>query len=278
MLDRLAPDICVLQVHRPLPYLETARDTDIQQVLFVRDCANPDWIGEAAVAEEVCLIANSRFIADWCSQLLGREVPYCYPAIEPSRYEASGNVTGKYVLFVNPVPGKGLKTALAVAGLCAEIPFLFVEGWPLQPEDKSRLMDKLSEYPNIRWRDTAFDMRTLYRQARILFAPSKWREAFCRVIVEAQISGIPAIASDIGGIPEAMGDGGILVAPDADPALWAEAIRRLWHDEEKYSRYRDKALLASERKCMSPEVLTERMEKFLQAILSSHRRSRYKSL
>lgn len=134
-------------------------------------------------------------------------------------------------------------------------------------------MAKLSEFPNIRWRDATLDMRTHYKQARVLLAPSTWPEAFGRVIVEAQISGIPVIASDIGGIPEAMGEGGILIPPVSEPARWAEAIRLLWHDDTEYSLYREKARSAGKRECLSPEFLTEKLEKILLAVLSSPRQN-----
>lgn len=274
ILDRLAPDVSTLHVHRPYPYLEVARGRNIPQVLFVHDCLNPDWIVEAGTAEEAFYIANSRYIADWCSRLLGSDVPYSYPMIEPSYYTVSGDNIGEYVLFVNPVSGKGLETALVVAGLCPEIPFLFVEGWPLGPEVKLKLKAELSKFSNIRWSDATVDMRTHYKQARILLAPSTWPEAFGRVIVEAQISGIPAIATDIGGIPEAMGEGGILIPPESEPARWAEAIRLLWHDDTEYSLYKEKARSAGRREYLSPEFLTEKLEKLLLATLSSRNQNR----
>lgn len=158
ILDRLAPDVSTLHVHRSYPYLEAARGRNIPQVLFVHDCLNPDWIVEDGTAEEAFYIANSRYVADWCSRLLGSDVPYSYPMIEPSHYTVSGDNIGEYVLFVNPVPEKGLEMALAIAGLCPEIPFLFVEGWPLGPEVKLQLKAELSEFPNIRWSDATVDM------------------------------------------------------------------------------------------------------------------------
>jgi glycosyltransferase involved in cell wall biosynthesis len=71
-------------------------------------------------------------------------------------------------------------------------------------------------------------MRRIYQSARIVLVPSILNEAWARVVTEAQISGIPILASDRGGLPESVGPGGILVDPDADISDWEKALSRLW--------------------------------------------------
>lgn len=73
---------------------------------------------------------------------------------------------------------------------------------------------------------------------------------------------------------EAMGEGGILIPPESEPARWAEAIRLLWHDDTEYSLYREKARSAGRREYLSPEFLTEKLEKLLLATLSSRNQNR----
>lgn len=64
--------------------------------------------------------------------------------------------------------------------------------------------------------------------ARALVVPSIWFETSGRVIMEAAATGVPVVASRIGGIPEAVDDGrsGILVAPRDAEAL-GDALARL---------------------------------------------------
>lgn len=69
-----------------------------------------------------------------------------------------------------------------------------------------------------------------FRAADVVVMPSA-HESFGLVALEAQACGTPVIATDAGGLAEAVRDGetGILV-PGRDPADWADALARL-HDD-----------------------------------------------
>lgn len=61
-----------------------------------------------------------------------------------------------------------------------------------------------------------------YRAADLVVMPSH-SESFGLVAIEAQACGTPVVAAAVGGLPTAVGDGGVLV-PTHDPADWADAI------------------------------------------------------
>src|SRR3546814_2686176 len=88
------------------------------------------------------------------------------------------------------------------------IPFCFVEGWPMNREEKAALDARVAAHPNLRLQARTHDMREVYRRTHTLLVPSQWEEAWGRVVTEAQFSGIPALASDRSGLPEAVGPGG----------------------------------------------------------------------
>jgi len=65
----------------------------------------------------------------------------------------------------------------------------------------------------------------LYRYAALLMVPSRINEAFGRVVIEAQLLGIPVVASHRGGLPEAIADPSMLVEAIEDPEEWVKKIR-----------------------------------------------------
>lgn len=74
----------------------------------------------------------------------------------------------------------------------------------------------------------------LLRGADVFVVPSKWPEPSGLVVGEALASGLPIVASRVGGIPELVGDAGVLVPAD-DPVALAEALRALLADPGRRS-------------------------------------------
>jgi glycosyltransferase involved in cell wall biosynthesis len=67
------------------------------------------------------------------------------------------------------------------------------------------------------------------RDCDVLVVPSRWPEPWALTVGEGMASGLAVIASAIGGIPEQVGDAGILIPPD-DSAALAAAIATLADD------------------------------------------------
>ena len=95
------------------------------------------------------------------------------------------------------------------------------------------------------------EMRDLYRRASLFVLPSR-REGMPLVLLEAMATGLPAVATAVGGVPEVMGgDTGALVSPE-DPAELAAAIgnrigrSELLEREGRAARDRAQAFGASE--------------------------------
>jgi spore coat protein SA len=87
----------------------------------------------------------------------------------------------------------------------------------------------------------------IYRSATVFVAPSVWREPFGKMNLEAMACGLAVVSSPRGGIPEVIGDAGILCEPEDIVAL-AESITAVLADDElrselgKRARERAKAL------------------------------------
>lgn len=99
--------------------------------------------------------------------------------------------------------------------------------------------------------------------AHDVFCSSSLSEPFGTVLLEALVSGLPVIATAVGGTPEIVEDGlnGLLVPP-RDPAAMANAIRRLAADEDLRQR-----LAANARGSVLPRLSWENTaERILDAI------------
>jgi glycosyltransferase involved in cell wall biosynthesis len=111
-------------------------------------------------------------------------------------------------------------------------------------------------------------MRAIYRQTRILLVPSQWEaETWGRVVTEAQFSGIPVVASARGGLPEAVGPGGLVLGHDEPATVWAGAIGDLWSNADRYRQFSEAALKHSARPAVDPDrqlpLLLSALERFL---------------
>lgn len=126
----------------------------------------------------------------------------------------------KYITFVNPATAKGVAFVARIAQMAQEqLPdekFLVVQSrgdwFQVLPQLKTgdAPLDP-KQYPNVDVTNHAKDMRPIYAATKVLLAPSLWYESFGRVATEACMNGIPVVASTSGGLPEAVGDGGILL-------------------------------------------------------------------
>jgi glycosyltransferase involved in cell wall biosynthesis len=132
------------------------------------------------------------------------------------------------------VPEKGVELALEIAALVPKRRFLFVESWPLGEKARRRLREGLKQCSNIAFSGWTHDMKTVYSRTALLLLPSQWEEPFARVILEAQVNGIPVLARDVGGVSEALGDSGLLLPREAAAPDWADEIERLLSNDSYY--------------------------------------------
>jgi glycosyltransferase involved in cell wall biosynthesis len=166
---------------------------------------NPDYI-----------LCTSEYVRKRVLYDYGRDGIVFYPPFEVPMLPTV--VPRDKITLVNPVKEKGQDLFLALARSRRDLGFLAVEGWyPVEFAIKGET--------NVEYLPQQEDMSAVYSRTKILLVPSQWDEPFGRVVVEAGFFGIPVIASDRGGLAEAVGSGGILLKSN-DTQEWLAAISR----------------------------------------------------
>ncbi|MCZ6572993.1 MAG: glycosyltransferase [Planctomycetota bacterium] len=258
------PAVVVIQPGFPMLLAAAFLDTGVCTVVYLRDTRFEELGGEVRTHPRLGYLACSRFIADTYRERFGIEAAVLQPLVRPERYRVER--TGNKVLFVNPHPFKGVETALHLAERRPDIPFLFIECWDMPDAVREASRERAARAGNVEWRASVLDMRRIYQEARMLIVPSlsspEWEEAWARSVTEAQVSGIPVLATRGGGLPESVGPGGILVEPGANGA-WEDALARVWDDPGEHAVLSQAALRHAARAEIQPEALAARFLDFV---------------
>jgi glycosyltransferase involved in cell wall biosynthesis len=154
-------------------------------------------------------------------------------------------------------PGKGLETLLdALPQVLERHPHLQVAIGGEGPDGEALRARALARgiESAVHFLGGVEDPASVLRGAQVFVHPS-WAEAFPYVILEAMSAGLPIVASDVGGVGEALVDGesGLLVARGDERAL-AGALGGLLADRERGER-----LGAAARQRVEDLFTTERM-------------------
>jgi len=153
------------------------------------------------------------------------------------------------VLFVGRfLEIKGVKVLIEAAKRLADVKnvlFMFVGDGPLADEVRAATADSR----NITYAGKVEnkELTVYYNVADVVVAPSLYEEGFGRVILEALSCGTPVVASNRGGIPEALNDSvGILIEPEADEIK--QTIKSLYERSEKLGNLRRNCRVYAEKR------------------------------
>jgi glycosyltransferase involved in cell wall biosynthesis len=183
------------------------------------------------------VISNSRFLQHALREHAGVESHVVPPFID-TRVLVTQQVGAERtcLTFVGLDAWKGASLAIRLAEALPERSFLFLDG----PRSTARWRERADRLGNVTRAGWTPDMAPVLNQTRILLMPSLWEEPFGRLPVEAGACGVPTIASARGGLPESVGDGGILIDGAQHLSRWIESIVEL-DDREPYERLSEAA-------------------------------------
>jgi glycosyltransferase involved in cell wall biosynthesis len=223
------PDILITQLESANEIARIALDSGVPTVLNVHDADFDKWTWPAP-HPRLRLVSCSRYIAQRLRERLGFESAVIHPFIRRADYQVDERVP-EFVTLINPVPEKGLELALEIASLLPARRFLFVETWPLGRHGRPGLLRRLDAFSNVTFVPWSLNMKSIYVRTAVILMPSQCEEGFGRVILEAQMNGIPVLGRAIGAIPEVLASSGTLFPADAPARAWADEIERMLTDD-----------------------------------------------
>jgi glycosyltransferase involved in cell wall biosynthesis len=215
---------------------------------------NDPEVSAAIRSPLVTLVAVSRYVASLAADQVGIFPAVIYPPVRLQACVADDHEPD-HITFINPIPLKGLEVAIRAAQLLPHRRFVFVEAWNMVGPQRKALDREMSKLPNVTFRPRSVGLADVYRSTAVLLAPSQCPEAFSRVVLEACANGIPVLASRVGGVPEAMGESGVLLAAADQPEEWARAMEQILADKDRFASLTAGALANAKR----PEFQIQRI-------------------
>jgi surfactin synthase thioesterase subunit/glycosyltransferase involved in cell wall biosynthesis len=274
-------DIALSAPRAPVMYLVRATIA----VPFGPDSSAPSAARAETLRRCDAVVGVSEYVARYMSRWGG--IPAIHLPIsllEPGEYPDLGAFENPFVTLVNPCAVKGISIFLELARRMPAVRFAAVPTWGTNASDLAALRRR----PNVTILEPVDNIDDLLRQTRVLLAPSVWAEARSRIVVEAMARGVPVVASDIGGIPEAKLGVPYLIpvnpivrykpavdenmapvaeVPEQDVDPWQIALERLLTNREHYDRLSRESRAAALEYARNLSVVP--FEKYLETILRS---------
>ncbi len=221
--------------------------------------------------DDLNFINSSRARALTCSEYLKKVVEPYIPGKCSIVYPSFGSVhprpnrsERKSIGVINPIPAKGGEIIKQLSELFPDEQFLLLEGWEVSAKFSLDTSNLFRNCANVRWCSRTAQIGDFLSQLKLLLVPSQWDEAFGRIAFEAQIFHVPVIASQVGGLPEAVGNAGVFVSDFKEIAAWEYVLRDVLFPDDKLRAIHSRMDIRLQDPPFSPECT---VSQFLAALL-----------
>ena len=240
---------------------ETCASLGLPAVLYLRE---ETALAHLATGDHAAVIANSKTLTAGAAEhgVQAALIPSIID-LEDSRIES----TRERILLVNPRKEHGVDIIEDLAQTFRTIEFVLQESWKLTPSEQRHVDGILRRHPNVCFRKRTTSPAEVFRDAAIVLAPHQIDNR-PRTILEALGNGIPVIASDLPGLVESVGSGGIIASHASD---WTNAITTLWQDPVVYRDYEQRAVAFSERSEVQTDQILDSFIDLIHETLVSER-------
>lgn len=268
--------------------MREARDAHIPVAFYL---VNPGYKDITVFKDVSVVISDTHATAKLYKERLGLDCKVVGKFISTAALKSTVPRKPDYFTFINPSFEKGVSVFMPLAKLMAkespEIKFLVVQSRGVWANALNILKFKPEDFPNVTVIGHQHNMKPIYASTRALLLPSLWHESGARVIAEAQINGIPILASNTGGSAELIGKGGktfdlpenvrekkneVLVT-ESDLRPWVDEIKRLYSDQSYYQKLCEQVDLESKQ-----HDIEHNTQRFINAVAEDVRKSKIKQI
>ena len=210
-LSQFDPDVIITSTDDPAQLLFeiASRASRARVVYLVRatiavpfgpDSSTPNRAKTEMLRHADGIVGVSEYVAGYVRRWSGLDAIHVpISLLESQEAPQLGRFDNPYVVMVNPCAVKGISIFLALAERAPHLEFAAVPTWGTGHGD----LAALRRHSNITVIAPVDNLDDLFRQTRVVLAPSLWAEARSRVVLEAMLRGVPVVASDVGGLKEA---------------------------------------------------------------------------
>lgn len=242
--------VTALEVHDPSRTVVVA-----QSIITDLPTESADSIKDqirAQVRRAAGIITISNYMRDYIQRFSGLDSTVLhFPSYGTGPFTHFNNFDSGYVMMVNPSALKGISIFLSLAQKLPQAKFAAIPFWGTSAEDRAAL----ERLPNVTLVQPSRELDDIFKQTKVLLVPSVWGEAYGQIVVDAMLRGIPVLASNAGGLPEAkLGVDYVLpvniieryeldakmqthpVIPEQNVGPWVETLDRVLTDRALYER------------------------------------------
>jgi glycosyltransferase involved in cell wall biosynthesis len=257
--------------HHDLPFGPTAEWPDAARAELLRQVASVVTVSHYGVG-------YFREHANISAQRLN------FPVYDDAPFANLGSFDRGAVTLIRSSVIKGVQIFLELAIRFRSHPFA-ASTWGASPET----LEALRRLPNMTLFQPAEDIADILTRTKVLLVPSVLPETFGLIVPEAMLRGIPVLASDLGGLPEAaLGVGrplsvrpakfgsGAYICPPQDLSLWEDELGSVLENRAAYeSRSRQSRAAAAH---FAAQVSARSFEDLFQSIVGRWSRRRRRVL
>jgi hypothetical protein len=111
-----------------------------------------------------------------------------------------------------------------------------------------RIMEQCPEIPfsMIDMATPGASLEEIASGVRLFIVAGPWAEEVSNLAIGLQLAGIPGVAAPEGGAAELLGAAGVSVRQAERPSSWAEALREVWHNADRWEERARAAMLNAE--------------------------------